>query len=711
MSDDVRLVAEEARAAAEKAARTAARLQRAAEALSVAVTPAQVLDAVLTEGVAAAEARAGLIALLTEDGDSLEVVAERGYRSGLMETWSTFPVSGPYPLSEAVRTGEPVFIGSERERLQRYPGLGNPDGNTHGLVCLPLVVEGRTIGGLAFSFGSDQEFDADRRALKVALARQAAQALDRARLYEALQAAEAHVAFLAQASELLASSLDYEQTLDQLAKLAVPRLADWCTVDVLEADSSIKRLAVAHVDPEKVAFGWELHRRFPPEPDEARGAPKVVRTGEPEFLPEIPQGMLDEAVVRNPGLQAVLDKLGLRSWICVPLKAHGQVHGALSLVMADSARRFGRADFELAVAVAERAGVAIENALLYQEAERRGDAARALTYVGDGVILVDGSDVVRYWNRAAAILCGGGDTDAVGRPVAEVVPGWPQLAERVTPVDAATGELAVSITVPVAIGGEERWLSAVAVDFGEGRVYALRDVTHERRLEQARSDFVTTASHELRTPLAAVYGAVRTLRRDDVTLDAEKVRLFLEMIESETERLNAIVSQILVAGELDGDTLHLTAQRCDVRRIADGVLAAARLRAPTSIELELRAPDDLPPVLADEDKLRQVLVNLVENAIKYSPDGGDVTVELSAHDSRVRIDVRDQGLGVPHADHERIFEKFVRLDPGLSRGVGGSGLGLYITRELTERMGGTIGVDSAAGAGSRFTVTLPTGSA
>jgi signal transduction histidine kinase len=263
--------------------------------------------------------------------------------------------------------------------------------------------------------------------------------------------------------------------------------------------------------------------------------------------------------------------------------------------------------------------------------------------------------------------------------------------------------------LPVTIAGEERWLSAVAVDFGEGRVYALRDVTHERRLEEARADFVTTASHELRTPLAAVYGAVRTLRRRDVVLDPQDTEEFLEIIESETERLSTIVSQILVAGELDAERLRLHETSCDLRAVADGVLAAARLRAPETIQLALSAPDELPALRCDEDKLRQVLVNLVENAIKYSPQGGDVTVHLSAHDSRVQIDVRDGGLGVPASDQERIFDKFVRLDPAQSRGVGGSGLGLYITRELIERMGGTISVESAPGGGSLFSVTLPTG--
>ena len=128
---------------------------------------------------------------------------------------------------------------------------------------------------------------------------------------------------------------------------------------------------------------------------------------------------------------------------------------------------------------------------------------------------------------------------------------------------------------------------------------------------------------------------------------------------------------------------------------------------PKRIDVEVDAPETLPLVRGDEDKLRQVLVNLVENAIKYSPGGGNVVVSLDVDNGNGRIVVRDPGIGIAHADQQRIFEKFTRLDPGLSRGVGGTGLGLYITRELIARMGGTISVESAPGSGSTFTVELP----
>jgi PAS domain S-box-containing protein len=351
--------------------------------------------------------------------------------------------------------------------------------------------------------------------------------------------------------------------------------------------------------------------------------------------------------------------------------------------------------------------VAIENALLFREAERRGDAARALQYVGDAVVLVDREGIVRYWNPAAQLLTRIPDAEALGTTAAAIVPGWEEIQEHVEPADAATGGLASSASVPVTLHGSERWLSVAAVEFGEGCVYALRDLTEQHVLEEARAEFVATASHELRTPLAAVYGAVRTLRRQDTDIGDANRELFLEIIENETERLTAIVGQILLADQLESDKVLVRTDACDLARLAREVVASARVRAPESIHIDVDVPPELPAVRCDEDKLRQVLVNLVENAIKYSPEGGDVLVRVAARNGSGSIAIRDHGIGIPPADHKRIFEKFTRLDPGLSRGVGGTGLGLYITRELVTRMGGTIRVESALGQGSTFTVQLP----
>ena len=256
--------------------------------------------------------------------------------------------------------------------------------------------------------------------------------------------------------------------------------------------------------------------------------------------------------------------------------------------------------------------------------------------------------------------------------------------------------------------GRELWVSASGVDFGEGTVYALRDVTDERALEKTRSDFVATASHELRTPLAAIYGAVRTLRREDLELSAEDNATFLEIMEAESLRLAQIVDQILVAGQIDADAVEFDLETCDPVELAEGVLESAALHLPDGISLHIDKKGTR-PIICDANKLRQVLVNLVDNAIKYSPEGGDVEIRLDAHNGECLIQIADEGLGIPSSERERIFEKFYRLDPHQTRGVGGTGLGLYICRELVERMNGRLEVESEPGQGSRFTVRLPAG--
>jgi PAS domain S-box-containing protein len=687
-----------------EAADRARRLQRVAELLAEAVTPQEVLDAILTEGVRAAEARAGAIGVLTQDGANVELLAQRGYDASAVTGWSSFPLEAKVPMSDVIRTGEPLFLTSVQERNKRYPMFSDRGQQNHALVVVPLAVEGRVFGAMSLSFDREIEFEPERREMKLTLARQAAQALARSRLYAAEQTLRERMTFLAEASELLASSLDYNHTLKQVAQLSVPGLADWCAIDMVGPNGEIERLGVAHEDPAKVRWAYELQDRYPPDPDAPTGVPQVLRTGKPEFFPELPQELLDEAIGDDEELRRIIDELGLKSTICVPLVARNRTLGALTLIAAETHPPYTEADLALAVELARRAAVAVDNARLYREAERGADAARALAYVADGVALIDTSGSVLHWNPAAASITGVAEEEALGRQVSEVVPAWDALTSHV-PLVPPAGD-ARPVTVPIVLGGRERWVSVSGVDFGDGTVYALQDVTEEHALEKTRSDFVATASHELRTPLAAVYGAVRTLRRDDVELtDADRAQ-FLEMIESEATRLAKIVDQILLAGQLDADAVEFELVECDLEEVAAGVIDSAALHLPESISLDLSV-DGAAPIRCDENKLRQVLVNLVDNAVKYSPEGGRVELRVRSENGSCLIEVADEGLGIPADERERIFEKFYRLDPQQTQGVGGSGLGLYICRELVERMNGRLRVESEPGKGSRFTVELP----
>jgi PAS domain S-box-containing protein len=338
--------------------------------------------------------------------------------------------------------------------------------------------------------------------------------------------------------------------------------------------------------------------------------------------------------------------------------------------------------------------------LAEEELAQRARASRVLETIADGVVLLDNDENVVLWNTAASAITGLSSEDVVGRSAREVLPGYQGNVAR---VDIGGRPQ----TVPVEIDGRELWLSFSAVRFDEGVVFAFRDLTEERAIEQLRADFVATVSHELRTPLAAIYGAAVTLRRPDLKLEQALRDRLLAVVADESERLAQIVNDVLLASHLDSGQLQSKIERVDPTKVTEHVVDVARTHLPEGVTIEVEAPKRVPAVAADEQQLVQVLGNLVENAIKYSPDGGPVTIKLTHSPRSVRWAVSDRGLGIPASERRRIFEKFYRLDPNMTRGIGGTGLGLYICRELVHRLDGRIWVEANGRRGSTFLVELP----
>ncbi len=226
-----------------------------------------------------------------------------------------------------------------------------------------------------------------------------------------------------------------------------------------------------------------------------------------------------------------------------------------------------------------------------------------------------------------------------------------------------------------------------------------------RELDRLKDEFIAVVSHELRTPLASVYGAAMTLQRQQ--LDDEARESMLTIVYRESARLARLVDQVLWASRLEAGRTDVSVVRIDGVRLAHDVVDAASAHVPDGLTLEVSHSPETPPVAGDLDKVKQVLINLVENAVKYSPAGGRVEVRVEPAPGGVRFIVADEGLGIPVEEQAHIFEKFHRLDPEMTRGVGGTGLGLYICRELVLRMNGRIWVTSALGHGSSFSVELP----
>jgi PAS domain S-box-containing protein len=341
--------------------------------------------------------------------------------------------------------------------------------------------------------------------------------------------------------------------------------------------------------------------------------------------------------------------------------------------------------------------------------QERDQAERVLAHVGDGIFLVDHDGVIRLWNPAAEAVTGLRADTVCNRPAQDTLPGWAAVAAMV-PVASRPGEAGEAShaqTVPFEVAGKELWLSIVGVALVDGTVYAFRDVTRERRLEDVRSEFVATISHELRTPLASLHGAALTLREHGDDLNAQTQHDLLDMIAAQSRRLADLVDEILVAGQLDSGTLRVVSEPFDPEELVWAAAAAARLRVGEGATIDVTMPAVLPKVSGDPERTRQVLGNLLDNAIKYSPIGSRIEVAVDADREYVRFSVRDEGLGIPLGEQERIFDKFYRLDPDQRRGIGGSGLGLYICRELVRSMNGRIHVDSDPGAGATFTFELP----
>lgn len=287
-----------------------------------------------------------------------------------------------FPMPRITNLFHPTFTAGRSVRSDditqdpRYgstgPYFGMPEGHlpVKSYLAIPVISRtGGAIGAMLFGHAKTAVFTGRHERLLTGLAAQAAIAIDNARLFAQELQARRRAAFLAEASSLLSASLDYEETLSSVARLAVPELADWAIIDLLNPDGDIRRVKAAHVDPAKEALALELTRRFPPNSHAPHGVAQVLRTGRAELVEEITQEML-EASTSDPEHRETLRKLGLKSFMCIPFISRGRVLGAVTFLQAESGRNYSRNDLQLAQELADRCAVAVDNTLLYQEAAR-----------------------------------------------------------------------------------------------------------------------------------------------------------------------------------------------------------------------------------------------------------------------------------------------------------------------------------------------------
>jgi PAS domain S-box-containing protein len=416
---------------------------------------------------------------------------------------------------------------------------------------------------------------------------------------------EEAAAFLAEASQLLASAGDYQTTLRNLASAAVPRLGDWCAVDVLlDPDSpvwppAIERVAVAHQDPAKLELAQTLTTRFPQDWSRDTGTPGVLRTREPSFIPDVTDAML-AAGAQNEAHLAMLRELAIRSVIIVPLVARDRVLGAITLVMAESNRRFTEADLALAVDLGRRAGVSIDNARLLRDAQEAN---------------------------------------------------------------------------------------------------------------ASKSQFLASMSHELRQPLNAITGYAELMAMGVRGAVTEEQRRDLERIRTSSTHLTTLIGDILEFARIETGQLSYTPTDVRVDAALADVAAFVALQAEKKQQrFTHERCDPGVAVRADPDRFRQVVVNLLTNAIKYTPTGGSVTLSCAVtgpEQNTIAVRVADTGVGIPASKLGAIFDPFVQVHRSLKQMSEGVGLGLAIARDIARHMDGDVTVESEEGVGSTFTLTLP----
>jgi two-component system phosphate regulon sensor histidine kinase PhoR len=382
------------------------------------------------------------------------------------------------------------------------------------------------------------------------------------------------------------------------------------------------------------------------------------------------------------------------------------------------ARRVAAGDFR-PVAVEHKGDELSELALSLNEAaarlnetirsltEERNRSAAILGSMVEGVAVISSDERVAFCNRAFCQSIGSDEARCEKRPLLEVL----RHTELVALIRRALATNTI-MTSEIAMGAERHRIFGVTVapiraNGSTGLVLVLHDISELRRLERVRQDFVANVSHEFKTPLTAIQGFAETLLSGALE-DAQNRRRFLEIIRKHAASLSRLTDDLLKLSQIEAGKVELDVRPLAVAHLIEPCLETTSLKArKKQLGLQANVPPDLPPLRGDVIRLREVLQNLLDNAVQYTPAGGQITLCAAASGDRIVISVRDTGIGIPKADQERIFERFYRVDPARSHEVGGTGLGLSIAKHLVEAHGGRITVESEVGRGSTFAVLLP----
>ncbi|HYI14986.1 MAG TPA: ATP-binding protein [Thermomicrobiales bacterium] len=520
---------------------------------------------------------------------------------------------------------------------------------------------------------------------------------------ELVQTQEA-LAFLTDASTQLAGSIDYDATLQTAVELAVPRLADFCMIDVVTGGAG--QVVARAVDPDRERLLYEVRQHYPFDPREDAPWTTLVRDQGLILAPDADAGQI-AALARDAGHADYLRRIGARSTLFIPLLAGDEMAGILSLGMAESNRRFGLADQRLAEELARRVATSILNATIHRDAQSAEARYRGLFEgAADAIVVVDGDGYYIDVNPAMSELTGysrdellrfrAGDGQLTSAGPGLARPRFEQIREE----GSFRGEMELrrknGTIVPV-----ESVIRAIHLPEGTAFINMMRDISRRRELERMQREFMAIVTHELKGPLTSIKGFSQIMRRQERYNERAVDSILLQ-----TGQIERLVNDMLDAASSDADRLELQRDEVDLVRLTQLAIDQARAASPSH---DIRIDTNQPELIGhwDAERLVQIFSNLLSNAVKYSPDGGNIVVTVERVDDIAHVSIADQGIGIPSEALPRLFERFYRVEDTGHLGIEGLGLGLYITRSLIEAHGGQISVTSDAGHGSTFSFTLP----
>jgi PAS domain S-box-containing protein len=506
---------------------------------------------------------------------------------------------------------------------------------------------------------------------------------------------------LAEAGSALEEPLAFEDRLTALAALVLPRLADIAMIDLVEADGSLRRAAGLHHDAAKQALLDQYQWRYPADVKRSHPLVQVAETGVSVLYSPIPDTAV-EAIIQDEQHRALYEALAPHSAMVVPLSGRDRVLGVLTLTRVRGSRPYDRADLALAEEVARRASLALENSRLYEELEQEREQLQRIIDTIPVMITIYQPDtrVIRLnpefervtgWSTEAARevdLMAACYPDPIYREqirefMQSLQPGWREIT--MTTRDGRTVET---------VWANVRLANDAQIGIG-------LDITERKQLEQLQRQFIANVSHELRNPLASIHGFAQLTQRRE-SYDPRTV----EAILNQTRLLDRLIGDLLEVSRLESGALELRREPVDLVAVARAAVEDAQATSDQHT-VRLEARDGAVVGSWDLGRLRQVFSNLLGNAIKYSPEGGEVVVAVATSGPEAEVSIRDHGLGIARQQLPRLFDRFYRVGP-VATGVQGLGLGLHITRELIQALGGRIWAESEGlHRGSTFCFTLP----